>query len=173
LPLDSLTGQILDPESVLGGSAGVRELRERMLEARDFGGALDLLETWLTARLSAARAPHAATLRASALLSAPEPELPVSALAREAGVSARRLHELFQREVGLPAKRIGRILRFRRALERLCTDRTLDLTELALDCGYYDQAHLYRDFRDLAGLTPRAYLKALGRGEDGPYTVSG
>ncbi len=173
LPLDALTGQILDPEAVLGASARVRELHERMLEARDFGQALDLLERWLAARLGAARAPHAATLRASSLLATQEPELPVSALAREAGVSARRLHELFQREVGLPAKRIARILRFRRTLERLSADRALDLTELALDCGYYDQAHLYRDFRELAGLTPRAYLKALGRGDDGPHIVAG
>jgi AraC-like DNA-binding protein len=171
-PLDALTGQILDPEAVLGASAALRELHERLLEAPDLGAALDLLEAWLEARLARARAPHAATLRACALLAAPV-ELPVSRLARESGVSARRLNELFQREVGLPAKRIARILRFRHALERLAAQRTIDLTDLALDCGYYDQAHLYRDFRDLAGLTPRAYLKALGSGDDGPHIIAG
>ena len=173
LPLDSLTGKILDPEAVLGASAAVRELHECMLEASDLGCALDLLEAWLRARLGRARAPHAATVRAGALLTNPDEDLPVSALAREAGVSARRLNELFQREVGMPAKRIARILRFRRALGQLAADRSRDLAQLALACGYYDQSHLYRYFRELAGLTPRAYLRALGNGEDGPDVIAG
>jgi AraC-like DNA-binding protein len=172
LPLDSLSGRIVDPEAVLGASAALRELHERMCEAADLGGALDLFEAWLLARLGRARAPHAATQHASARLAAVE-ESRVTALAREAGVSARRLNELFQREVGLPAKRVARILRFRRALGRLAANRTLDLADLALDCGYYDQSHLYRDFRELSGLTPRGYLAALGRGEDGPDVISG
>lgn len=173
LPLDSLTGQILDPEAVLGASGAFRQLHQRSLEARDMGAALDLLEAWLLARLGRARAPHAATLRASVLLEAPDEDLPVSVVAREAGVSTRRLNELFQREVGLPAKRIARILRFRRALGELAENRSLDLADLALACGYYDQSHLYRDFRELAGLTPRAYLKVLGSGEDGPDVIPG
>jgi AraC-like DNA-binding protein len=37
---------------------------------------------------------------------------------------------------------------------------TPELAELAQDCGYYDQAHLNRDFRDFAGTTPTAYVRA-------------
>ena len=90
------------------------------------------------------------------------------ALAEAADVSPRRLRELFLREVGLPPKRLARILRFREALARLATTPAVDLTRLALDCGYYDQAHLYRDFRALARMTPVDYLTARGAGLDGP-----
>ena len=58
----------------------------------------------------------------------------------------------------------SRILRFRRALDELAgglagTPRA-DLAQLAVTCGYYDQPHMYRDFRALAGMTPLEYLAA-------------
>ena len=173
LPQAELRGRVFEAEAVLGGRAGLAELRERMSEARDLGAALDLFEAWLCARLGAARPAHAATRAASARLGAGAEGLRVEALAREASVSPRRLHELFLREVGVPAKRLARILRFRRALELLATAPAVDLARLAQDCGYYDQAHLYRDFRDLAAMTPLDYLAAHGEGLDGPDVLSG
>jgi len=171
LPLSGLTGQVLEPECILG--AAVERLRQQMIEAVDLGRALDLLERWLVARLRLAPAPHAATLAATELLACTQGTLRVERLAREVGVSARRLNELFLRQVGVPAKRYARILRFRRAVRRLSSAPGVNLARLALECGYYDQAHLYRDFRELATLTPPEYLVALGDGLDGPLVVSG
>ena len=54
----------------------------------------------------------------------------------------------------MPPKAVGRILRFERAVARLRAGD--DLGALALDCGYYDQAHFNRDFREFAGVTPTA-----------------
>jgi transcriptional regulator GlxA family with amidase domain len=88
-------------------------------------------------------------------------------------VSTRRLRELFVREVGVSPKRLARILRFRAALERLAAAPAVDLTQLALECGYYDQAHLDRDFRELASMTPSEYRVARGAGLDGPDVLPG
>jgi AraC-like DNA-binding protein len=173
LPLSELTGRVLEPECVFGGRVGIEPLRQRMIEAPDLGDALDLLERWLVARLYLTPAAHAATRAACELLARTQGELRVARLSREVGVSARRLNELFLRQIGLPAKRYARILRFRHAVQRLSTAPVTDLARLALECGYYDQPHLYRDFRELATLTPGQYLMALGRGLDGPLVVSG
>jgi AraC-like DNA-binding protein len=173
LPLSELTGQVLEPDCVLGGRAGIEPLRQRMIEAPELGDALDLLERWLVARLCATPVPHAATRTASELLSRTQGGLRVDRLSREVGVSARRLNELFRRQIGLPPKRYARILRFRHAVQRLSAAPVTDLARLALECGYYDQSHLYRDFRELATLTPGEYQVALGRGLDGPLVVSG
>lgn len=173
LPQAELAGGVIDGEAVLGSSAGLRALRERMAEAQDLGAALDLLEAWLLDRFDGAACPHPATRAAAALLERSAGALRVEEVAREVGVSRRRLRELFLREVGVPAKRLARILRFRRALEQLATAPALDLARLALECGYADQSHLYRDFRDLATMTPLAYRAALGEGLDGPDVLSG
>jgi AraC-like DNA-binding protein len=61
--------------------------------------------------------------------------------------------------VGLPPKTLARIFRFRRALELL--GRGSGLAELAYDCGYYDQAHLNRDFRQFTGTSPGELARRL------------
>lgn len=74
-------------------------------------------------------------------------------VARALGIHPRRLERLFAREVGLPPKTLARIVRFQGVLRR-----SGDWAALAQECGYYDQAHLIRDFREFAGEPPTAYF---------------
>ena len=60
----------------------------------------------------------------------------------------------------MPPKTIGRVLRFENVSRTLMATPEPRLAEVAFDCGYYDQAHLNRDFRDFAGMTPSAFLAA-------------
>ncbi len=158
LPLEELAHHAIDLESALGSFAGVEPLRQRLLEVSDLGDGLELLEQWLVARLLAGPSPHPLTAAALERLGAVEGDGRVEPLARGLGVSARYLNRLFRREVGLPVKGFARVLRFQRALDRLVEARGRDLATLAADCGYYDQAHMNRDFRDLAGLPPTECL---------------
>ncbi len=77
----------------------------------------------------------------------------VDQLANEAGISSRQLERRFLREVGLGPKMLSRILRFQqvfRAVEK-CDGAW---APVAVECGYYDQAHLIRDFNQFAQQTP-------------------
>ncbi|WP_442817627.1 helix-turn-helix domain-containing protein [Streptomyces sp. NBC_01591] len=74
-------------------------------------------------------------------------------LAAATGRGSRRLQVLLREQIGLPSRTASRILRFQRALT-LPTGACRSLADRAAVCGYYDQAHMNRDFRDLAGLTP-------------------
>ena len=76
------------------------------------------------------------------------------------GLSAKRFIERFKIEVGLTPKRYCRVRRFQRALALANRGRRVDWTGVALDCGYFDQAHFIHDFRSFAGLTPTEYLAA-------------
>ena len=68
------------------------------------------------------------------------------------------MNDLFRRETGLPVKSLIRISRFERAQDLLIGYGDQNLAGIAQECGYYDQSHLNRDFRELADLTPREYL---------------
>lgn len=82
--------------------------------------------------------------------------LRIADLAREVGWSRRHLAEQLRRETGLAPKAAARVIRFERACDRLRF--TPDpLAAVAADCGYVDQAHLCRDFRDLAGRTATSW----------------
>ena len=75
-------------------------------------------------------------------------------LAAEIGVSCRHLTRQFQRAVGLSPKEFGRISRFLHALQLVGGGNHRSLTEIALDCGFFDQAHFNHEFRELAGMSP-------------------
>lgn len=165
-----LIGEIADLSDLIGASAAA-ELCGRASASVDLGAALDVLEHWLLARLRPERMPRPASRHASARIASAGGNLRVAQLAREMGISARRLHELFQRDIGLAPKRVARIARFRSTLDRICRGGAGDLAGLALAAGYYDESHLYREFRELALLTPTEYRVAHGGGLDGPDVI--
>jgi AraC-like DNA-binding protein len=163
LSLLELANRVFDLEAVLGRAAGVERLQQRAMEAPALGTALDLVEEWLADRLRKGPQVHALTRTALDILGQSRGTVRVEAVARNLGVSARYLNGLFQRQVGLPAKSLSRVLRFQRALDLLDLPGTPDFGRLALDCGYYDQSHLNRDFRELVGLTPGEYVARVFR----------
>jgi|SRR5579862_1143207 len=77
-------------------------------------------------------------------------------LARHAGLSERQFRRICLEQTGLPPKLLARVLRFRHALSRVPCHAGA-LAELALDCGYYDQAHFINEFHDFAGRAPGAF----------------
>jgi AraC-like DNA-binding protein len=85
--------------------------------------------------------------------------LPIARLAQEAGLSARTIERRFLDEIGVTPKRFARILRLKRAYKLLPSTPRGGLATVAHECGYYDQAHMDDDFRELAGLTPSEYVR--------------
>lgn len=84
---------------------------------------------------------------------------PVSAVVQRISLSSRRLGQLFRSEVGLSPKTFCRIRRFGHVLKRVEQLNHVDWADVALSCGYFDQAHFNHDFRAFAGLSPSEYLR--------------
>ncbi len=74
-----------------------------------------------------------------------------------ANLSLRSLQRYFKDLVGVSPKWVIRRFRLQALAEVLEAKHTLDLSRIALDLGYSDQAHLTRDFRSITGITPKAY----------------
>ena len=85
--------------------------------------------------------------------------MPIASLAERIGRSRRHLATRFREQVGLPPKTVARIFRFRRALELLGSGS--GFADVAYECGYFDQAHLNRDFRQFAGTSPGELARRL------------
>jgi len=157
MPMGELTSRVVELEDLMGPCAA--ELAERLAGASDWAARLDLFERAIARRVLAAP-PVAPELEwAWARLLESDGSLPVGSLAAELGWSRRHLTARVREELGMPPKAIARILRFERAVERLRAGD--DLAALALEAGYYDQAHFNRDFRAFTGTTPTAYLPSV------------
>jgi AraC-like DNA-binding protein len=160
MPMSEIAGRTVELEDLIGPAAG--ELAERLATAPDWGARTDLFERAIAARVLEAP-PLAPELDwAWQRLVESDGALPVSELAEELGWSRRHLAVRFREELGMPPKAVARLLRFERAVGRLRAGD--DLAALALDAGYYDQAHFNRDFRAFSGATPTAYRPAVHSG---------
>ncbi|MFI5529073.1 helix-turn-helix domain-containing protein [Kitasatospora sp. NPDC051853] len=151
LPMRELTNLAVELVDVLGPAAGL--LVERLAATPGWAARFDLLDAVLLPRLEHGPEPAAEVAHAWHLLARSAGTLPVARLAEEVGWSRGHLVRRFTEQVGLTPKTSARVLRFRRAAD-LLAHGPVDLAALATDCGYYDQAHLTREFRALAGLTP-------------------
>jgi AraC-like DNA-binding protein len=85
----------------------------------------------------------------------------IDELADYCQLSVRQLERRFQRVIGTSPKVFARTLRFERAQRRLMFDPDADLTGLAYECGYFDQAHFIKDFKGFAGKTPTEYAEQM------------
>ena len=156
VPMHELTNEVVDLDALWGRSGS--ELSERLDDTEGWAARLAMVECFLTDRLAEARpaAPEVSwawhTLRRS------EGRVAVADLREELGWSARRIVGEFREQIGMAPKALSRVLRFNRAVRLLGARGHDGLAEIALDCGYYDQPHLNRDFRQFAGTSPTAYL---------------
>lgn len=80
-------------------------------------------------------------------------------VADRVGLSQRRFIQVFAAEVGLTPKLYCRVQRFHKARGLVLNVDAPDWAQVALACGYFDQSHLIRDFREFAGLSPGNYLR--------------
>ncbi|CAG7654798.1 DUF6597 domain-containing transcriptional factor [Paenibacillus allorhizosphaerae] len=79
------------------------------------------------------------------------------------GMSHRKFNQIFKEEVGMTPKRLSRLFRFQEALNRIISGEELVWTDVAIECGYYDQAHFIKDFQSFSGISPSAYRPISGR----------
>lgn len=163
LPAGELAGADVHGHEVLGGFAG--EVAEQLRAAATWPQRFAVLDAALAARLRGAAGVPAVSGEvrfAWRRLLSSGGTAPVSGLAAETGWSDRHLRARFRAETGLAPKAAARVIRFdraRRVLQgRALQGQPLRLAELAADCGYFDQAHLDREFGQLAGSAPTAWI---------------
>ncbi len=159
LPASELGGVDLPLEFLWGAFA--RELRCRLLHASSPEAILSLLESALFARM---KIPAESDLvrHGVAVLQRADSAPAVTQLAQELGLTPKHLNRLFLDHVGLGPKRFFRIRRFRAALQLAAAGQAVPWADIALQCGYYDQAHLIRDFQEFSGVNPTTYFAQRG-----------
>ena len=156
LPMDELTNRAIEFEDV--GGAWARGLAERLHDEPSWEARFALLDSVVISRLAGASEPAPAVVRAWQRLEASGGRVPIRALADEVGYSHEHLTRRFRQQVGLPPKTFAQLLRFDRLMRRLEGRNVATWADLASQCGYYDQAHLIRDFRRFAGTPPGEFM---------------
>lgn len=156
MPARELNDQCIALGDVFG--AGMQCLRARLLESATPAGKFAVAEQWLLSRVSRPLKKHPAVEYATAQFLRGSVGHPLSWVLGRIGYSQRHFNQLFANEVGLTPKRFQRVRRFQQVITAIARTSELDLADLALRCGYYDQSHFAHDFRGFSGLSPLEYL---------------
>ncbi|HEV7268449.1 MAG TPA: helix-turn-helix domain-containing protein [Falsiroseomonas sp.] len=155
--MPQLADAMVDVEALFG-TAG-RRLRERLGASAGWDARFDAIETFIAARLREAEAREVG--HAWRLLAQSGGTARIGAIAEGIGWSRKRLHARFRAVIGLGPKPVARMMRFQVAC-RAARGRHAGWADVAAIAGYADQAHLARDFAELAGETPTAWARRMG-----------
>lgn len=180
LPMSLLANDTVDLREI--DAALARTLVSRIGAAGDWRDRFAAMDALLAERLSDVRVP-AGVMQAWRALSAADGRVALGALASSIGCSHRTLIARFEACVGFPPKTIARLLRFNRAVKALdrrivtrggpwagepyieqCSAhpvRAVRWADLASDCGYVDQAHFIKEFKEFAGVTPQVFIRRV------------
>ena len=156
VPPGELANAHVDAAMLWGSYA--TQLRERLRSAVTPGDRFDILDGALAARAGGHANPSGRAI-STALHQLARPDPRVREIVSSLGISHRHFATLFRREVGMTPKLFARIQRFQRAVAIARAGRVEDCARLSCECGYYDQAHMNRDFAAFARSTPREYLR--------------
>jgi AraC-like DNA-binding protein len=132
-------------------------LLEELFRASDPEAKLHVLEQFLLSKLRGNR--HGAVDYALTQFQRSLGASSIREIVEHTGLSSRRFIAAFRDQVGLTPKVFARLCRFRRAIGSLQGSTDVDWADTALTCGYFDQAHLIRDFREFSGMSPSVYLR--------------
>jgi AraC-like DNA-binding protein len=135
-----------------------RDLRERLIDKQDWESRFRIVDTFIARRLAQAKPASPAVAWSWQQLQRTGGAVTVNDLADRVGWSRKHLATRFREQVGLAPKVAGRVMRFARVNKAIRDGWELGWSELAYRCGYYDQAHFNRDFREFSGYTPREFV---------------
>jgi AraC-like DNA-binding protein len=153
----ALANRVVHLDDVLGLRAD--RIESQLSAAPGWEHRFALLDRLIAGRIAASRPPSAGVAWAWRRIEAAGGNIDIGALSRELGCSRKYLIARFHDEIGLPPKLVARIQRFHRVRQLLDSRTDLSWAEIAYRCGYYDQAHFNRDFRQFAGCAPSELVR--------------
>ncbi len=156
MPAGELRDTTVSLDTLWGAAA--MDLREQLLEAPTHRARFEVLERVLMAELTRGFQMHSAVGFALRRFLAQPHVTTVAQVTDQIGLSPKRFIQAFRDETGFTPKVFCRIRRFQRALQHMEGSKIVDWAAVALECGYFDQAHFIHDFRAFSGINPTAYL---------------
>ncbi|MDO6433645.1 helix-turn-helix domain-containing protein [Flavitalea sp. BT771] len=155
LPASEITNQSTDIKSFCGKEGEI--LEEKIMLALSNEQRVKIVCDFLEARLKNVKPEYTKIFSSTTLMSRSSNMTSIQALADDSFLSMRQFERRFKQFSGFSPKLFLRIKRFNSALKKACGDSSL--TQIAIECGYYDQSHFIHDFRKFSGHNPKEYFR--------------
>ncbi|MEO7213668.1 helix-turn-helix transcriptional regulator [Mucilaginibacter sp.] len=163
IPASAITNQQVHLPALLG-QAG-KDIEEKMMLAADNYERAAILTAFFESQLTRCHKQPPPVFKAIGYIIKSKGTVTVDALAQKHFLSTRQFERNFKEFAGFSPKLYSRIIRFQAAIEKY-RDKNRSLTEIAYDCGYYDQSHFIHDFKEFSGYHPKTYFSGNNEGTE-------
>jgi AraC-like DNA-binding protein len=161
-PANDLTDNLTDFHSILGPEGS--ELEERMMCASGNLERVHILSMFLERRLDRDIRELPPVFASINRIIETRGLVDVTQLSADFCLSHRQFERKFKEFSGFSPKSYSRIIRFQAALKEYGSGKSL--TDIAYDCGYYDQSHFINDFKEFSGYNPKIYFAGKAEGSE-------
>ena len=159
-PMQNLVNFVVDAELVIDPE--ILNIRERLLEAsKPLQKFLVLEKLLLKIYLRKLNENPLVDFAVSTIIAAPN-QCSIKTISDKVGYSQKQVIKLFKEHVGVAPKEFLKVIRFQKAIQLIENHIAVDWTQIAYDCGFYDQSHFIADFKNFSGFTPSEYIKQRG-----------
>ena len=158
--MSELTDTVADADLVFGGR--FHDLREQLLGAQTIERMFQLVEAFLlqAGRDTLVKNNFTRCMEYALRSIIHEPtSRRIDQLSHEIGYSQKHFINRFREQVGISPKQYLKIMRFQSVIRSIEKNTFIDWSTIALESGYYDQAHFIHDFKQFSGFTPNAYMQ--------------
>ncbi len=163
MPASELNTQVVDMHTLLGRDG--MDLEDRIMTAKDNNDRIRIMTAFFEQRIAASNANHIHLPDAVRHVIRTKGQADIRGLASAHNLSLRQFERKFTMYAGFSPKLYSRIIRFQSALNEYKSVGK-SLTEIAYDCGYYDQSHFIHDFKEFSGFHPKAYFSGRAEGTE-------
>ncbi len=150
-----LNKQVVETELILNKS--IIELREKIIDQSTFENRVRVIEEYLFKTFQAKKditgiVKHITQHRNFS-------QLTLKRMSTACGYSQKHVIANFRHVIGVTPKKLQNLLKINQSLALLSSQSPASIAQIAYDCGFFDQSHFIKNFKEVTSLTPQAYIK--------------
>lgn len=135
-----------------------KTLEQQIVQAKDTSERIALIEQFLLDQLNAPSTIDTIVKTTIDTLLESNGNTSIISILKKDASQRRQLERKFSKQIGISPKQLGKLIRLQSALKMMLHENGENLTQIAYENAYYDQAHFIKDFKAFTGITPKEFL---------------
>jgi len=157
MPIKNLANKETSIELLFGEKNG-KKLEQKIIEATNSSERIEIIENFLLDKLNEKTTIDNIVKTTIDALLATNGSASISTILKEDLSKRRQLERNFIKQIGVSPKQLGKVIRLQTALKMLLNKKSGNLTDIAYESEYFDQAHFIKDFKEFTGINPKEFL---------------
>lgn len=145
------------PIAQLFGEKPAKELEQKVIRAISYKEQIEIIESFLLEKFTNKITIDSIVKSTVDAMLATKGNASINAILKADLAKRRQLERKFINQIGISPKQLGKVIRLQTALRLLLSQQSENLTQIAYESEYYDQAHFNRDFKEFTGINPKDF----------------